>query len=82
MENEYETHEALRKATSGPELNDHPMSWEGFYKFVVQMYRLGPGRPTAVELARHLGTVGRSNMTAQLVPVYTHGIGILHTSKL
>lgn len=82
MENEHEMLEALREAISGPSLNDHPMSWEGFYKFVVQMYRQGPSRPTAVELARHLGTVGHFNMAAQLVPVYTHGIGVLHASAL
>ena len=77
-----ETLEALREAVSGPLLNDHPMDWERFYRFVVQRHRLGPSRPTSQELARQLSAVGRFNMAAQLVPVYTHGIGILNTSVI
>ena len=77
-----ETLEALREAVSGPSLNDHPMDMEGFYRFVVQMYRLGPSRPTSQELARQLSAVGRFNMAAQLVPIYTHGISILTASLI
>jgi hypothetical protein len=77
-----ETLEALREAVSGPLLNDHPMDMEGFYRFVVQMYRLGPSRPTSRELARQLSAVGHFNMAAQLVPIYTHGIAILNASVI
>jgi hypothetical protein len=77
-----ETLEALREALKGPTLNDHPMDWDHFYRFVVQMYRLGPSRPTSQELARLLSALGQFNMAAQLVPAYTHGIGILTASAL
>jgi hypothetical protein len=78
-----ETIEALREAVSGPTLNQHPMDWDDFYNFVVQMYLLGPGRrPTSQDIARLLSAIGCFNMAAQLVPVYTHGIGILTASAI
>ena len=49
-----ETLEALREAVSGPSLNDHPMDMEDFYRFVVQMHRLGPRRDISMFLQASL----------------------------
>jgi hypothetical protein len=72
----HETRKALTEALAGAISVDQTFNWYGFYCYINQMYQL-PNRPTEAELYIELGEMGRLELADQLVPVYTHGIGIL-----
>ena len=76
-----ETRKALKEALLGADPIDQPFNWYGFYCYINQMYRL-PNRPTEAELYIELGEMGRIELADLLVPVYTHGIGVLDAGNI
>ena len=76
-----ETRKALTEALIGADPIDQPFNWYGFYSYINQMYHLA-NRPTEAELYIEFGEMGRIELADLLVPVYTHGIGILDASNI
>ena len=80
MSNQW-TRKALTEALLGADSIDQPFNWHGFYCYINQMYQQ-PNRPTEAELYIELGEMGRIELADLIVPIYTHGLGILDAGQL